>query len=369
MSQPRGARWTLAMKIAGLALLVQLTLVAAILLTVQLDLGRPGPQALAVIAGLMSLPVFVTYFVTRFVVSRLTVPVIQAYRRVAAGDFDATLPTITAGRDFLELRHGFSAMAEALRRLLDEVRGADAERRRLFADLAHELANPTCTLLGITEALRHHQGDPERLVALLEGEVLRLEHLVADIRELTTLEDPALPLVCGDVDVVALAEAATARMPMVAPATRVSVESVSRPIMATLDAARVELLLGNLLSNAARHAAGAPVRVCISQDDTQVTLAVEDGGPGVPDDVLPELGRRLFRVERSRDRVSGGHGLGLSLARAVAHRHGGTITFSRSTLGGLAVSVALPRTPLDDEPGSGARERERARAVAFPTGR
>lgn len=350
MSAPRGARSSLAVKIAVLAALVQAFLVTAIVFILHYDVGEPSRSALLGIALLMTVPVLVTYGVTRFVVGRLTVPVIDAYRRLAAGDFTADLPTITAGRDFLALRTGFRVMTEALERSLAEIRAADVARRRLFADLAHELATPTTTLLGISAAFRAGEGDREALLDHLEGESARLERLVADVRELALLEDPALALERAPCDVGALAESVVSRVRLAhGAAGDVTVDAPVMPLVVEVDPIRTEQILTNLLGNALRHAGAVPVVVRVRPQEGGVTIVVEDGGPGVPDDLLPELGRRLLRLDTTRERARGGHGLGLSIVRAIAARHEGNVTFSRASLGGLAVSVHLAR------PGRGAQ--------------
>ncbi|MBK7191040.1 MAG: HAMP domain-containing histidine kinase [Myxococcales bacterium] len=338
MTAPRGGRWSLPVKVTLLAALVQLAVGLAI--AALTGVGDDG-RVVAALAAILAVPVAVVYAITRFLVGRLTAPVIAAYQRLAAGDFSAELPSATAGRDFLGLREGFRAMAEALERTLAEVRGADRERRRLFADLAHELATPTTTLMGIAAAVQSGAGDQARLLALLDRECARLERLIGDVRELATLEDPALRLEFEACDVGALVTAAVDGLRVGGPALA-AVRVTAPALTAEVDPARVEQIVANLVTNAARHAGGAAVEVAARRDGDHLTLTVDDAGPGVPEDRLAELGRRLLRVERARDRASGGHGLGLSIVRAIVARHGGVISFARSRLGGLGVVVRLP---------------------------
>ncbi len=298
-------------------------------------------RMLAVLGPTVAPSIFVL-LIGKYVVRRLTVPVIAAYRRVAAGDLHAELPPMTAGSDFVALREAFSSMGSALDRSIKKVQAADAERRKLFADLAHELATPTSTLMGIAAALRQGSGDRERLLEHLEHESARLERLIADIREVAHLEDPTLPMLREPCDVAALAAAAAERARL-APGQRCEVRCDITAASAQVDPLRVDQVLVNLLSNAARHAQGGVVALKVWTDGPVVLVRVEDSGPGVPDALLPELGRRLLRVDASRSRDTGGHGLGLSIVRAIVARHGGEVTFSRAALGGLGVEVKLPR--------------------------
>ncbi|MBL0216699.1 MAG: HAMP domain-containing histidine kinase [Myxococcales bacterium] len=340
MTELPGARLSLAAKITLLAAVTELVAFIAIVAIVRRDGIELDGTTLAAIASILIVPVVIVYGLTRFVVQRLTVPVIETYQRLALGDFTAELPPMTAGRDFIGLRAGFRAMADALERSLAEIRGADSERRRLFADLAHELATPTTTLLGISAALRERSGDPERLLDLLERESARLERLIADVRDLAALEDPASMLVLEPCDLGALASASVDRIRLAHAGAEVRCEA--EDVHALLDPIRVDQILTNLLTNAVRHAEGGKILVLVRRTGANAIIRVEDGGAGVPDEMLPQLGRRLLRVDPSRSRDSGGHGLGLSIVRAIAARHDGTLMFERSQLGGLAAEVRIP---------------------------
>ncbi|MCC6999510.1 MAG: HAMP domain-containing histidine kinase [Deltaproteobacteria bacterium] len=337
-----GAHLSLPGKLSLLAGFV-LTLTACLQLwLVQVTAGSSDlVKALAMVLP-MGPPTLFVLLLGRYVVGRLTIPVIAAYRRVAAGDLHAELPPMTAGSDFVALREAFASMGHALDRSIKKVQAADAERRKLFADLAHELATPTSTLMGIAAALRQGSGDRERLLGHLEHESARLERLIADIREVAHLEDPTLPMLREPCDVAALAAAAAERARL-APGASCEVRCDIAPASAEVDPLRIDQVLVNLLSNAARHAPGGVVALAVGTQAADVIIRVEDSGPGVPDALLPELGRRLLRVDASRSRDTGGHGLGLSIVRAIVARHDGQVTFTRAALGGLGVEVRLPR--------------------------
>lgn len=98
-----------------------------------------------------------------------------------------------------------------------------------------------------------------------------------------------------------------------------------------------------IVANATRYTPhDGTVTVTLARVGGTIDLVVDDSGPGVPDTLLERLGERLFRVDPSRDRRTGGHGLGLAIARRIAARHDGEVAFERSPLGGLRVTVTLP---------------------------
>ncbi|WP_374347851.1 ATP-binding protein [Chitinimonas sp.] len=100
--------------------------------------------------------------------------------------------------------------------------------------------------------------------------------------------------------------------------------------------------LDNLLNNAARHAA-SQVAVTISQHDGQPCITVEDDGPGIADEAREQVFEPFVRLDASRDRASGGVGLGLAIVRQIARAHGGTISVDRSPLGGARFTLVLAR--------------------------
>ena len=99
----------------------------------------------------------------------------------------------------------------------------------------------------------------------------------------------------------------------------------------------------NIFSNIRRHTpALAPVSVQLKSKGKEVQLRIEDGGPGLPDDAYNKASYEFERFDRSRSRDSGGSGLGLSIIAAIVKEHSGSISLSKSALGGLAIYIQLP---------------------------
>jgi signal transduction histidine kinase len=245
----------------------------------------------------------------------------------------------TAEKLNVELRD----LSQELVRQLGE-READAARRRLFADLAHELGTPTSTVIGIAETLRDGVAPDshDKLLGVLEREGARLERLVSDVRLLAFLEQPDLQLERAACDLSEVAEAACASARLEGKLEILC--HTHGPAVADVDRLRIEQVLANLLGNALRYTPeGGQIAVRVASNETAVRLEVEDSGKGVPDEMLAQLGERFARLDPSRTRRTGGHGLGLSIVTTIVQRHGGTIQFGRASLGGLAVVIELPK--------------------------
>jgi two-component system sensor histidine kinase BaeS len=104
-------------------------------------------------------------------------------------------------------------------------------------------------------------------------------------------------------------------------------------------------LFTNLFENSYRYTdPGGAVRVELSRSDDRAELRFSDSTPGVPDDALPRLFDRLYRVDKSRSRASGGSGLGLAICHNIVRAHGGTIGAEHSALGGVSIIINLPVT-------------------------
>jgi len=336
-------RWTIARK--ALVTASSLSMLAG--LAQWLGLGRPvgGIRAILAIGLPLSGCVLASYLFARVVVGVRSRIIASAYQRIAAGDFKTDLPYHYFG-EMQIVRDMFRMMARSLDELTTSLQDADDQRRRLFADLAHELATPTSTVLGIAEALAHPERfaaqDSARLLAHLEREATRLTRLIADVRDLAHLDDPETCLEPKLVDISQLARLAAERADVIA-AGRVSIECRAAPAPVIADAMRVDQALANLLSNAMRYTPpGGRIAIGVEHVAQTVQLTVEDSGTGVPDDALPRLGQRLLRLDPSRNRTTGGSGLGLSIVSAIVKRHDGTLQFSRAALGGLRVVVTLP---------------------------
>lgn len=99
-------------------------------------------------------------------------------------------------------------------------------------------------------------------------------------------------------------------------------------------------ILANLIDNAIRY--GARARIALGEEDGTVIVSVTDDGPGVPPDLISRVTEPFERIEPSRSRHSGGVGLGLSIVKALAENHGGTIAIENRMTGGLRVAVRLP---------------------------
>ncbi len=267
----------------------------------------------------------------------------DATRAIAAGDL-ATRVQEPADPELQRLASSFNQMAIALER-------AEQLRRSLVEDVAHELRTPLTSLQGYTEALADGVAAPTpEMLRTIHEEIMRLTRLVQGLDQLAR---------SGSAEASQLA-AARVPVDLVAAALRAieihSPELTSRRISADLedpvgvlqvpaDPDGIGQIMSNLMQNAARYTDdGGKVTVRLSSSDGRVRCAVVNTGPQIPVEELPFIWERLYRVDHSRTRASGGAGIGLAIVRQIVEAHGGRVGAS-SAVGRAEIWFELPTMP------------------------
>jgi two-component system sensor histidine kinase BaeS len=262
-----------------------------------------------------------------------------ATHRLASGDYAARVP-VTGNDELGQLAADFNALAATL--------GRNEEMRRHFmADISHELRTPLAVLKGELEALedgvRAFNADSR---ASLQAEVATLGKLIDDLYQLALGEVGALRYHMTTLDLKALLATASHahRERMEQKGLALDVELPAQPVPVEGDPQRLVQLFNNLLENSLRYTdGGGRVQLSLAEAGDAVHIDIRDSAPGVPEHLLPRLFERLFRLESSRSRESGGAGLGLALSQDIVRAHGGGIEAKASPLGGVWIRVTLPR--------------------------
>ncbi|WP_039853352.1 ATP-binding protein [Hylemonella gracilis] len=222
-----------------------------------------------------------------------------------------------------------------------------ASRREFIADISHELRTPLSVLRSELQLLADglRPLDQSAIQSLLD-ETEHLSALVSDLDQLALSDLGAMRYHMVPLDLSDVLERVTEshRSRLVQGGLSFAIDGVERPAPLEGDEARLRQMLDNLIENARRYTdAPGQVRLRLASTGPDWQIVVEDSAPGVPAHDIPRLFERFFRVDRSRNRAAGGSGLGLAICRNIALAHGGDIAASASPLGGLRISVTLPR--------------------------
>jgi signal transduction histidine kinase len=262
---------------------------------------------------------------------------VEAMRREAA--------TITAAHLDRRLAVPFGEdeiprLALTLNEMLDRIDATSMQQRQFVSDASHELRSPLAALRQLAEVARDYpdrvaQGDLARDVLAEEA---RMEDLVKALLLLARIDDsPGTVASPVDLDDLVLVQARRLRRDH---GPRIDVSGVSAGQVAG-DSVLLGQMVGNLLSNALRHAS-TRVTVSLHEYDAQVVLTVDDDGNGIEEADRARVFERFVRLDEARTRDGGGSGLGLAIVAKVVEDLGGTVRVRESEAGGARFVVALP---------------------------
>ncbi|MBI5296236.1 MAG: HAMP domain-containing protein [Chloroflexi bacterium] len=262
----------------------------------------------------------VSILLSRSIVAPLRA-MMSASQRIAEGHYDERVQA--TGKDELgQLALRFNQMAEQLEQV-------ESMRRRLIGDVTHELRTPLTAIKGSMEGLIDGvlPSSPETFEQIHQ-EADRLSRLVDDLQELSRVEARAYPLDLRPVDAAALMGTIRKRLGFQFEDKGVSLTSSlpPSPVRVLADEDRIVQVLTNLAGNALQHTpAGGSVTLGVQSEGDEILFIVRDTGAGIPAEHLTHIFDRFYRVDKSRSRVRGGSGIGLTIAKHLVEAHGGRI--------------------------------------------
>jgi len=293
--------------------------------------------AALIVFGLVG--IILSYYLARRLTSpiRRMIPVIDA---MATGDFQQKVPVNTSDE--------YGKIGAAINHMSSELEQAEQVRKHMTADVAHELRTPLAIVSGKLEYLQQRSQSiaPEELLPL-QDELIRLQRLVNDLRELSQAEAGQLSLHLERVDIHQLLVRIVDKVSFEAEEREISIHLHELPqrIEVKLDKYRVTQVILNLLMNSVRYTpAGGEIRVDAKRVNDQVLITVTDNGMGIEPEHMPFLFQRFYRTDQARDRDHGGTGLGLAIAAEYVRAHGGEITVESEQGKGTRFQVQLPIT-------------------------
>ena len=298
----------------------------------QLESSLPSINRFLIWSGipLAIVALVLTYFLSRRILSPVE-SLSKAAAALAQGDFSRRV-NVRSKDEVGELSRTFNAMAEEI-------------RRSLVADVAHELRTPLSNIRGYVEAIRDGlaKADDTTLESMHE-EVTLLTRLIEDLQELTLAESGQMALHAQACDLADMVRKATTALQ---PQIHAKGISITTDIMGhgtvQADPERIGQVLRNLLVNATNYTAQwGSIRVTVDQREGEAEVSVTDTGTGIPENELPYVFERFYRVDKSRSRATGGVGLGLTIVNRLVEAHGGKIRVESREGVGSTFSFTLP---------------------------
>lgn len=263
----------------------------------------------------------------------------QVLAEVARGNFQSRLPV----RSTDEIGQVAASINQTTAEL--EKKEWALKVRDEFVSLAsHELKTPLTALkLQMEMAGKTQDADKlQRAIATSKRQLDRLASLVDDLLDLSSIRAGKLNFNFEDVDLSTVLAEVTERFQEALSQAGCELEISAQPgFVARIDRLRMEQVVSNLISNAIKYAPGRPLRIALDgAGPTQVSLMIQDSGPGIPPELLPTIFERFRRLEPFKSR---GLGLGLYIVDRIVKAHGGTISVQSSVGQGTTFNIVLPR--------------------------
>ena len=314
-------------------------------------LAMPLPAAglpvtlLQELAGAALAAVIVALIAGTLLARRIIAPVEEishAAAAVSAGNLNQHVPTESNISELNGLGQAFNAMTESLRQ-------SDQAKNAFVADVTHELRTPLTVIKGTIETLEDGALDDVAgrgpLLESMQRETDRLIRLVNDLLVLTRADAGMLKMDIRPLDLAELARTRCEQLSALAACRQVRLAVTgAESAWVPGDADRLSQVLDNLLDNAIRYSPeGSTVTVELRSGESECHCAVRDCGAGIPEKHLAFIFDRFYRADPSRNRQTGGAGLGLSIVRALVLAQGGHISAESAVGAGTTVHFSLPK--------------------------
>jgi heavy metal sensor kinase len=280
-----------------------------------------------------------------FLADRLVAPVIEmtnAAREINADNLSRRLPH-TGHRDEL------GQMVVTMNQMLERLENAFRRVRQFTGDASHELRTPLTILRGETEVTLRWAKQPEEFRDMLRSnleEIDRMERIIENLLVLANSEADELILVLKEFSLNDLVQALYLQAKTLAEAKRITVGlkvGVDEELFINGDELRLRQMFLNLIANGIKYTpAEGALELALSREGEMARVDVHDTGIGIPVESQPFIFDRFYRVDKARNRMDGGSGLGLSIVRSIAVAHGGQVSVQSSPGKGSTFTVRLP---------------------------
>ena len=299
------------------------------------------------VLGILSGLIFSTLIliaISRFMAGKILKPVVDIKdlaQDISEKNLDRRIPAGEGPDEFSEL-------ARTINRMLDRLQYSFIRQRQFLFDTSHELKTPLTTIRLTIDEICRLEGENLSPTATenlfrLNGQILRMERLVKDLLNLSSLEtlnsiDPK------PVEITDLLSSLTTEYQFLARARNITINlHLPENVVISGDAEKLSRAFSNVLDNAVKYNEdGGQVDVMAEESISELTITVTNTGPGVAEKEIPKVFDQFYRVEKSRSIRHGGSGLGLAIVKRIIELHGGRVTFESGPGVKTRVIIRLP---------------------------
>lgn len=271
--------------------------------------------------------------------SRPILKTIEMTGDISDGKYGVRIREHTGTKEVDQLIGSVNHLAQSLEK-------QESLRKQLTADVAHELRTPLTTMQTHMEAMVEGVWEPTR--SRLEScydELNRLGNLVSDLENLARVESENLKLNKTEISLRELAEKTLGSFEKELKDRNLTTEAAGNCSDIMADRDRISQVLINLISNAVKYTPdGGTIKITLSDTEDSVVFNVQDNGAGIPEEEIPYIFERFYRADKSRNRNTGGAGIGLAIVKSIVTAHGGTVDVESRLNEGSSFTVTLPKS-------------------------
>ncbi|MBU4541599.1 MAG: cell wall metabolism sensor histidine kinase WalK [Firmicutes bacterium] len=289
--------------------------------------------------GLFSL--FFSFILGTFLAKRLSSPILKTInvaKEISDGDYAVRIKESSKTRELDELIVAINLLADSLGK-------QEALRKQLTADVAHELRTPLTSVGTHIEAMIEGVWEPttERLQSCYD-EILRIGKIIQDLESLAKVESENVKLQKSKINIIEAIEKALNSLAAEIKKKNLDVVTTGMGSDVEADLNRITQVLINLISNAVKYTPeGGMIEVNLSESDADLKIQVKDNGVGIGEEDLPFIFERFYRADKSRNRMTGGTGIGLAIVKSIVGAHGGTVDVESRLNEGSCFTITLPK--------------------------
>lgn len=304
-------------------------------------------QIVAAFTGLLLSFLIVAYIMRRYILLPLEKMSLCA-RQIAEGDLDTKIPSSRIF-EIAEVHDGFNVMVDSLTRSFQKQIELEEERRFVIAAVAHDLRTPLFALRGYLDGLEQGiANSPEKrakYLAVCKEKSAQLDRLVEDLFTFAKTEYQEMILSENIIDLSLVIKNSIESLSPQAEQKDISIitDNLTRDCNIKGDSHLLERAMNNLIDNAVRHTPrSGKIFINCNRDETCVTFTIQDTGAGFSAEDIQKVFEPLYRGEASRNRSTGGAGLGLTISRRIIRQHGGELVVGNHPEGGAFLKGWIP---------------------------
>ncbi len=274
-------------------------------------------------------------------ISRPILKTVDITKEISDGNYGVRLNEKADTKELNLLVGSINQMAQSLENL-------ERLRKQLTEDVAHELRTPITILQTHLEAMLEGFWEPtsERMQSCYD-ETVRISKLVYALESLARIESDTLQLNKEQLSVHLLIRKVIAGFEGELTRKAIKLEVLGSETEVTADRDRLQQVLVNLLSNAIKYTeTEGYIRIEVSETQNSVSISVKDNGIGIPEEDMPYIFERFYRADKSRNRATGGSGIGLTIVKAIVEAHGGRVLAESRLQEGSSFTVVLPKETM-----------------------